>query len=637
MGNRPTFRYKPLKKVGGRFFVVESVDLLQPWASEDFVVDFERELAKNFTKIHGNVVIDGAEFRNCEVFEPNSAIQDYHYIKVALDNTPSDASEPTDQVTIEAKDIAAIRRLKSEVRISERYYHDVFLLLDTNFLIPSLLDDQENILRFLDKKLLVKHPKQLIIGAAGSGKTTLLRKLTHELLSSAEADDSSENILPLYFKLRDFNGSDARFDSLVSSQFELFSTNYLEIKRRKGKIVLLLDGLDELNEEGKNAFLQWMRRQFETKDPVRIIVTTRGGKEIEDAIFKAFERLYVRPLHSSQIQELTHRLLGSQTEADKFLALIKNNSDLMHLLSNPLSLSLCVGRYRYSGLLPTRLGALISEITNLFLETWDQKRSIKRDGAISSRNARHILGKLAYQLTVDGRFTFDRDYFGKVLAHTADDWQVEVALDELKDFTGLIVFDHNSWSFSHRYFQDFLCANFLIERSESVRHDFVLFQNKRHWLNVWNHTVELSNDPEFYVGLQNTATSSAFSNLSRLVTLLLTKDEFAIGKEVDFDKHLVDALRKMDDVVKRPSVKPKLTISLKKRATVDLTDLAKLLTQLFILDKSGKFDVRKIVAGNPNLRFFVFLRHLLSYDEVPEVDIDHEKVVFYEASRDKIK
>ena len=181
----------------------------------------------------------------------------------------------------------------------------------------------------------------LILGEPGSGKTTTLLEIARDLIADARENE----VLPIPVILNlsswsSFLGTKNFANWLINKLYEEYQIPKSQAKAwvENQKLLLLLDGLDEVKEEQRSSCLaainQFIRKQPETE----VIVCSR----IHDynSISEKFQfqaAIYIQSLTKEQI----HRYLqqgGKQLEAVKIL--LQEDEKLLSLAKNPLMLNI---------------------------------------------------------------------------------------------------------------------------------------------------------------------------------------------------------------------------------------------------------------------------------------------------------
>ncbi|MCE1255597.1 MAG: HEAT repeat domain-containing protein [Anaerolineae bacterium] len=128
----------------------------------------------------------------------------------------------------------------------------------------SELAAQYNVLSLSPLEALQNGANIVIVGDAGSGKTTVLAQVASAIIQHPETAGNLADHLPYYIHIADidFNGQDVNgpiglFINPISKQHSSFARSRVPSAiidaARKGKLLLLIDGLDELP---KNQFIQ---------------------------------------------------------------------------------------------------------------------------------------------------------------------------------------------------------------------------------------------------------------------------------------------------------------------------------------------------------------------------------------------
>jgi transcriptional regulator with XRE-family HTH domain len=182
----------------------------------------------------------------------------------------------------------------------------------------------------------------LVLGAAGAGKTTLLLELAQELLDRATG--SVPVVLPLS-RWRDVPGGLAAW--VVAEMAEHYKVDAVQVGSwlRRGDVVLLLDGLDEVDVRERTACVRAVnefRRDSETR-LTGLVVTCRV--EGYTALAERLElggAVSLLPLTPAQVDDRLRRAGGSLAA---LRAAAAGDPVLAELLTSPLMLSVAIMAY----------------------------------------------------------------------------------------------------------------------------------------------------------------------------------------------------------------------------------------------------------------------------------------------------
>ena len=235
-----------------------------------------------------------------------------------------------------------------------------------------------------------------ILSAPGGGKTTLLKRLAVAYASPDRRNLSNDNLperpwFPLLVRCRQL-GEIAKLpicDILrtisqraemteLTEAFMLIVNNSL----RSGDILLLIDGLDEISDEGARiSFVKQLRTFLATYPNISIVVTSReAGFRLVGGSLSTHCQLYkVSDFDEEDITRLTvawHKeVIGNRQEvlsdAKKLAEAIIDSNRLQQLAKNPLLLTTLLLVKRWVGQLPTRRSVLYGKAIEVLLMTWN--------------------------------------------------------------------------------------------------------------------------------------------------------------------------------------------------------------------------------------------------------------------------
>lgn len=137
--------------------------------------------------------------------------------------------------------------------------------------------------------------RTLLIANGGGGKTTVLRRITlfycERLLNRRLTDGDNYvenlyhlkgNLLPIFIRLRkatraDYSIANIIYENIRNVMRDSGLSDELISDLSEAKLILLIDGLDEINDQQRLLFLEELNRYLEEKPSVRIILSTRAA------------------------------------------------------------------------------------------------------------------------------------------------------------------------------------------------------------------------------------------------------------------------------------------------------------------------------------------------------------------------
>jgi formylglycine-generating enzyme required for sulfatase activity len=263
--------------------------------------------------------------------------------------------------------------------------------------------------------LIARHPRLILVGEAGSGKTTFLKYVALSAGNACAGLGPGEGQwlgdappLPIFLPLHGFGIylSDQKKADRESPSPDLLSDyvahhlRHLELPKgwiadrlKKGQILLLLDGLDEVARFEDRHFIAELVTHFAAHhDQCQVVVTTRPqGYEGAAQVGGDFERRDLNPLEwPEDIQTFLYRwneainrraaggtlstqvLRQAHENADSLMARLEVAANVRELANNPLLLTVMAIVHYNVGTLPERRADLYNAATELLLG-WDKR------------------------------------------------------------------------------------------------------------------------------------------------------------------------------------------------------------------------------------------------------------------------
>lgn len=368
--------------------------------------------------------------------------------------------------------------------------------------------------------LISQHQNCVILGPPGSGKTTALKLLVNLVLHKNSIDGRFN--LPIIIRLRELRAITFKdFYTFISkqlglvfkiggkvfnlaSQIELSPHQTLQLKKNlivfleQNESLLLLDGLDEIADLKLRELVLKEAREFSYDlKTARIFLTCRTGTFLYR--LENFTTYEISPLNNSQIIELSKKWLGERS--NQFLEAV-NESSLYHLVRTPILLSHLLTIYEKWGALPPKPKDIYKRVVNLFLEEWDIQRNVYRYSTYGNFDVERkfeFLTAMSFHLTFEiGKSSFSKNDVKRIYNSLAETYKLPKAealqvIKELESTTGIFAqsgFD--SFEFTHKSIQEFLCAEFMVKRPNSWDLSYLGFPD------VLAIAVSISSNPNFY-------------------------------------------------------------------------------------------------------------------------------------------
>jgi predicted NACHT family NTPase len=334
--------------------------------------------------------------------------------------------------------------------------------------------------------LLTTSPHLLIYGKPGSGKTTLLQFLALQHVSP----QAPLARVPLFIPLRQIapqlnHLSRQGLATLLLQQYPDTGITLPAFQQilSEGKILLLLDGLDELSQDARDRLNLAVDAFVETYPHTSIVITCRLG--VPDVYYRGFMVVELADLSDRQIQSFVQKWFATldadhqdngQNAAQRFLEQLSqpHNCRLHDLAKTPLLLHMLCWVFREQQQFPKQRSRIYQNILELLLGRWDRLRNLERQTAAVSLNLADymvLLSQIAGLRFESGQYFFEKkdilavifDYLTQLpeIPSTCEAlWlESETLLRTLTVNTGLLIERaHEIYSFSHLALQEYLTA-----------------------------------------------------------------------------------------------------------------------------------------------------------------------------------
>ncbi|HDW3277037.1 TPA: NACHT domain-containing NTPase [Enterobacter hormaechei subsp. xiangfangensis] len=350
--------------------------------------------------------------------------------------------------------------------------HDI--LLDDIYypLTIKNIANEDNII--INDDCIISHSRILnIVGIAGQGKSTILRKLFQNEIKNGSR-------IPFFLELRRIENVSV-LDFLKSTIESLgidikYEDNLIELLLQSGKIVIMLDGFDEIKANLRLEILSQIK-ELNVRYNCPVIVTSRPETEIcrETSI----NNLMVQELdEQSQLGIL--RVISNQTEYDEISSVISNNVQLKGTLKTPILINLLYVCYPYWDELPSNIVEFYNKLFITLYLKHDRMKSWARErkSTLSTDDSLWCFSALCYFALREEVFEFDTrtliKYAKKALnAASIPSKECESFIDDIVDITCLIQQDGlDRYVFLHKSVQEYHAAYTIGNLPPQIKNQF---------------------------------------------------------------------------------------------------------------------------------------------------------------------
>ncbi|MEM8612920.1 MAG: NACHT domain-containing protein [Cyanobacteria bacterium P01_H01_bin.105] len=346
-----------------------------------------------------------------------------------------------------------------------------------------------------------------IIGSPGVGKTTLLRKIGLEALKNANETEFHHACIPIWIDLKKFTEGVGGFQSYITDELDAFefpdAAAITEKALKKGRFLILFDGLDEVSSNQRPKILDKVEAFVERYQKNRYVISCRAAAYRSPS--PSFREITLAGNGQDQIKNFIYNWFssgeaGDAEAAEKCWKSIRksDNVAVRELARTPLLLTFLCLVYSRSLTFSGNRSILYHEGLRILLEKWFDEKRISNEEIYEGLHVEleeKLLAEIAYKGFRDDKLLFTkvnlvehiRDFLLREL-NAPSNLSGEAILDAIAIQQGILVEQSEGiYSFSHLTFQEFLAAKYIHENysnqalSEIVR----LYANDKRWEEVF--------------------------------------------------------------------------------------------------------------------------------------------------------
>jgi predicted NACHT family NTPase/DNA-binding CsgD family transcriptional regulator len=222
--------------------------------------------------------------------------------------------------------------------------------------------------------------KLLILGKPGAGKTTFLKHLAVDWCKG----QFQPGLIAVFIELRDIRDRRWKLIDAIRQELGLETLEQTEALLKQGKLLVLMDGLDEVptNELRRKVQNQLQKKISDTHANNRWILTCRT--QIIEVIPNGFTPVEVAEFSPKQAQQFFKKWFQASGQSDAevlqqwedFDSTASRNPALKELTVTPILLSLVCLVLHDEGEMPSQLTDLYKRGIRLLLEKWNNAKAI---------------------------------------------------------------------------------------------------------------------------------------------------------------------------------------------------------------------------------------------------------------------
>ena len=337
----------------------------------------------------------------------------------------------------------------------------------------------------------LKDYKRFVIkGAPGSGKSMFCRYLC---LSYAEGklNDLSDKPIPILVELHSLKESKLTVEILEKKLVQVCALNdfpkadrFITDGLKKGRLFLLLDGLDEVNFSLRAEVIEIIKTFIDTYEKCRVIITCRTAVYHNQFFDVVQQTLDIEDFRDKQIRDFLKAWKSQMSpgkSVEQLIEQLRKRPKIMELARNPLLLTMMAYLYTDTPfILPHSRIEFYQKATETLLELRDQIKNIRNE--YEGKNKRHILQSLALYLSnfqQSDRREISYDTIINKLKEVLPDLNLSPSdtnpiIKEICDRSGLLlrIDGGENYKFAHLSLQEYFAAEALREKEQELINKF---------------------------------------------------------------------------------------------------------------------------------------------------------------------
>lgn len=341
----------------------------------------------------------------------------------------------------------------------------------------------------------------MVLGAPGAGKTTFLRKMGLEALKGKTETGFQHDCIPVFIELKSLRPDNFSLEETIADGFRFqgfpdpqrFTQSALE----KGKLLILLDGLDEVPASYQSEVIARIQDFVDLYGKNRFIISCRLA--VYRYNLRRFTDVTVADFSDHQIQNFITNWFAQDLNkaAECWQKLVSHHyvaaKELTH---TPLLLTLICLLYQRAGQFPANRATLYEKALRVLLEEWAGEKGIYQETiyrGLDTKRKEILLSDIAYHAFRENHFFFQRRELARDIELILREMLPEASpvdglmvLKSIEVQHGLLVERAEGvYSFSHLSLQEFLAAQYIADDQRLVEQTIGESLCDRRWQEIF--------------------------------------------------------------------------------------------------------------------------------------------------------
>ena len=354
--------------------------------------------------------------------------------------------------------------------------------LDVGYISLELSDHSNSISL---QKAVQKYKTIWLTGEAGSGKSTLLQWLAVNYARNSFVQQNSDNdYLPILIELKKTDPDNHSLQEAIAKIMEDEDINqpegWLSSLLKAGKVVLLLDGVDEIKREYRDSILDWIDELRKKYPNIKIVISSRP--QVVERITEKPTEITILPMTHEKIDEyieywheavLIENLKLDRKEVEICKTTLREsltkNEPIRRIASNPLLCAMiCALHYNNGTIRSASKNELYEDCCKMLLSARDEAKNVLAYSEIplNYQEKKSILARFAYWVMKNGIGEATIEEFCKKIEQSLksfdspkQNYSVELLSEYFIERSGLLLIpETDHLDFIHRSFLEYLAA-----------------------------------------------------------------------------------------------------------------------------------------------------------------------------------